>query len=221
MDIHVAGNLEDYTDEMFREVNEAGQADLSGNTSLRQLAIQAEQMAKTIQMKKYANLPTLSVSFSYSKNAMTNDFKFSEFNWTPYAYAGLSLSIPIFSGGKRYNDIRSAKIQKEELDLQKINTERELQISVRQYVTTMETNMRSYYAALEAVELAQKSYDITAKSYSIGKSTITDLNDAQLSLTQAELEKSQAIYDYMVAKSNLEQTIGHDFLDEDGNVSFN
>ncbi len=221
MDIDVAGNLEDYTDEMFREVNEAGQADLSGNTSLRQLAIQAEQMAKTIQMKKYANLPTLSVSFSYSKNAMTNDFKFSEFNWTPYAYAGLSLSIPIFSGGKRYNDIRSAKIQKEELDLQKINTERELQISVRQYVTTMETNMRSYYAALEAVELAQKSYDITAKSYSIGKSTITDLNDAQLSLTQAELEKSQAIYDYMVAKSNLEQTIGHDFLDEDGNVSFN
>lgn len=215
MDIDVAGSLEDYVDDMRIDMDENSQADLSGNTSIRQLAIQASQLAKTVQMQKFAYLPTLSVNYSYSYYTMTNDFKFSEFKWTPYSYAGLTLSIPIFSGGKRLNDVREAKVQQAELDLQRINTERQLQISVRQYLTSMQTDVKSYYSAVDAVDLAQKAYDISAKSYNVGKSTLTDLNDAQLTLTQAKLSQSQAIYDYMVAKSNLEQTLGHDFLDDE------
>ena len=48
---------------------------------------------------------------------------------------------------------------------------------------------------------------------------MTDLNDAQLSLTQAELGVSQAVYNWLVAKSNLEKTIGYDFLDENGETN--
>ncbi len=51
----------------------------------------------------------------------------------------------------------------------------------------------------------------------MGKNTLTDLNDAQLALTQAQLAQSQAIYNFVVAKSNLEQTLGADFIDSDGN----
>ena len=82
----------------------------------------------------------------------------------------------------------------------------------------METSMNSYTAAVEAVGLAQKAYDIAAKSYKVGKSTITDMNDSQLQLTQASLQESQAIYNFVVAKSNLEKTIGYDFVDENGDV---
>ncbi len=218
MNMDVSGSLDDYAAEM-RYMSSDENSDLSGNTSLRQLAIQAEQLAKTVQLQKYAYLPTLAVSYSYSMYAMENDFKFSNYKWSPYSYAGLSLSIPIFSGGKRYNDVRQAKVNQAELDLQRINTERQLKISVRQYVTTMETDMKSYYSALDAVELARKAYDISTKSFNVGKSTITDLNDARLTLTQAELSRSQAVYDYMVAKSNLEKTLGHDFLDDEGEVA--
>jgi outer membrane protein TolC len=149
---------------------------------------------------------------------MTNDFKFSEYKWTPYSYIGLSLSIPIFSGGKNIYNVRQAKIQAQELDLQRINTERQLKIAIRQYLNTMESNMKSFDSAKEAVGMAQKAYDISAKSYDLGKSTITDLNDAQLALTQSKLAQTQAVYNFMVAKSNLEQTLGEDFLDGNGNV---
>ena len=47
------------------------------------------------------------------------------------------------------------------------------------------------------------------------------LNDAQLALTQSKLAVSQSIYDYVVAKSNLEQILGHDFIDDNGNVDLN
>lgn len=212
--IDIAGSLSDYAGTMLRDIADNSEVNLEYNTTMRQLSIQAEELANNVRLKQYAYLPTLAATFSYTANAMTNDFKFSEYQWTPYSYVGLSLTIPIFSGGKRYNDVRQARVQKTELELTMKDTERKLRIAIRQYLNTMEANMKSYNAALETVALAQKAYDISAKSYQVGKSTITDLNDAQLALTQAKLTESQAVYNFLVAKTGLEQTIGFDFVEK-------
>lgn len=209
--IDVAGTLKDYA-EMMLEAPESG-SDLSGNSSLRQLAIQAEQLANTVKMQQYAFLPSLAVGFNYSINAMANDYNFSQYKWSPYSYVGLSLSIPIFSGGKRLNAVRQAKVQAAELDIQRTNTERQLQIAIRQYLGTMDTATKSYASAASAVETAQKAYSIARQSYDVGRSTLTDLNDAQLALTQSELGVCQAIFSYLSAKSDLEGTLGADFIE--------
>ena len=77
----------------------------------------------------------------------------------------------------------------------------------------METNMKSYYAAQDAVSMAAKGYSIAEKAYQVGRSTLIELNDAQLALTQAQLAESQAIYNFVVAKAQLEQTLGQDFIE--------
>ena len=214
--IDVAGSLEDYSNDMSYDIAAEDSVSLDSNTAIRQLAIQAEQLANTVKLQQYAYLPTLSAAFSYSMNVMSNDFKFSEYRWTPYSYVGISLSIPIFSGGRRLNDVRQAKVQETELNLQRVDTERQLRIAIRQYLATMQTNIKSCAAAKDAVATAQKAYDISAKSYNVGRSTITDLNDAQLALTQSKLAVSQAVYNFLVAKSHLEQTLGADFIDNNG-----
>ena len=220
-DIDVAGTLGDYSDTMATENYSSDALTLDYNTTMRQLAIQADQLAETVKMQKYAYIPSLALTFSYSLNAMTNDFKFSDYRWTPYSYVGLSLNIPIFSGGKRYNDVRQAQAQASELAIQVDDTERQLKIAIRQYLNTMETKMKSLAAAEDGVETAQKAYDIATQSYNVGRSTITELNDAQLALTQSKLAVSQSIYEYVVAKSSLEQILGHDFIDDNGNVDHN
>ena len=209
--IDVAGTLKDYAETML-EAPESS-SDLSGNSSLRQLAIQAEQLANTVKMQQYAFLPSLAVGFNYSINAMANDYNFSQYKWSPYSYVGLSLSIPIFSGGKRLNAVRQAKVQAAELDIQRTNTERQLQIAIRQYLGTMDTATKSYASAASAVETAQKAYSIARQSYDVGRSTLTDLNDARLALTQSELGVCQAIFSYLSAKSDLEGTLGADFIE--------
>lgn len=211
--IDVAGVLGDYADTMFYELHQHDSISLANNTTMKQLAIQAEQLARNIRLQKYAYIPTLSAAFSFSVNAMTNDFNFSTYKWTPYSYVGVSLAIPIFSGGKRLNDVRQAKNQYQQLQLQTTDTERNLKIAIRQSLNTMETNMKSYYAAQTAVGTAQKGYDIAEKSYQVGRSTLIELNDAQLALTQARLSESQAIYNFIVAKAQLEQVIGNDFIE--------
>ncbi len=214
MNIDVAGELQDNAVQMFRDIHENEDASLENNTTMRQLEIQAEQLADAIKVQQFASLPTLSLAFAYSVNAMTNDFNFREYRWSPYSYVGLSLSIPIFAGGRRLNSVRQSKVQYEQLKLQALNTERQLKIAIRQYLNQMETSMKSYDAAKEAEQTARKAYSIATQSYNLGRSTLTDLNDAQLALTQAQLLVSQAVYSFVLAKASLEQTLGEDFANE-------
>ncbi len=211
MNLDIAGKLEDFADQMFYDIHQHDSVSLDYNTTMKQLAIQSEMLAETIKLQKYANIPSLALAFNFSINAMTNDFNFSTYRWTPYSYVGLSLNIPIFAGGKRYQQIRQAKNQYQQVQLQVDNTERQLKIAIRQSLTTMETNMKSYYSAQDAVAMAAKGYSIAEKAYQVGRSTLIELNDAQLALTQARLAEYQAIYNFVVAKSQLEQTLGQDF----------
>ena len=216
--IDVVGTIGDYASEMTYDQTLGEDISLEYNTTMRQLAIQAEQLAMNIKIQKFAYIPTLSANFAFLETAMTNDFKFSNYRWTPYSYVGLSLNIPIFSGGKRLNAVRQAKVQASQLGVQMDDTERQLKIGIRQYLNTMETQMKSFSAAEEAVNTAAKAYGIAEKSYNVGRSTITELNDAQLALTQARLGVSQTVYEFVVAKSNLEKIMGYDFIDDEGNT---
>ncbi|MBO4475225.1 MAG: TolC family protein [Bacteroidales bacterium] len=214
-EIDAAGTIADYARELQQPLPEGLSPD--DNSTLRQLAIQAEQLAGNIRLQQYANIPTLALAFSYSLNAMANDYVFKDYRWSPYSYVGLSLSIPIFNGGKRYNAIRQAKVQAAQLDIQRADVERQLQIAIRSSLSTMGTATKSYASASSAVETAEKAYGIANQSYEVGRSTLTDLNDAQLALTQARLGVCQAIFSYLSAKSDLEGTLGADFLPEKDN----
>ena len=213
-DIDVAGTLEEYAGQMFSDIAEGEQATLDGNTTLRQLAQQAEMMARQIRMQQYAYLPTLSLTFSYSYLTQSDIFNLSQWKWFPSSTIGLSLSIPIFSGGQRYHAIKQTRVQADELELQRENTERQLRIGIRQSLGTMDTARRTCDASREALVSAEKAYDIAVKSYQLGKSTLTDLNNTELVLTQSRLAVSQAIYNFVIAKAGLEQTLGYDFNEQ-------
>ena len=212
MDLDVAGKLEDHSQQMFYDIHQHDSVSLDNNTTMKQLAIQMEQLAQNIKLQKFANIPSLALAFNFSYMSMADDISFKEFPWTPYSTVGLSLNIPIFAGGKRYQAIRQAKNQHQQVQLQVANTERQLKIAIRQSLNSMEMNMKSYYAAQTAEESAQKAYDIAAASYKLGRGTLLDLNDAQLALTQSQLAKSQAVYNFLSAKAQLEQTLGNDFV---------
>ena len=210
MKIDIAGKLDDYSQQMLYDIHQHDDATLDKNTTMKQLAYQVEQLAQNIKLQKYACIPSLAASFNFSYISMANDVSFKEFPWSPYSTAGISLSIPIFAGGKRHQAIRQAKNQYQQVQLQVDNTERQLKIAIRQNLNTMETNMKSYYAAQEAVASAQKAYDIAEAAYKVGRSTLIELNDAQLALTQSQLAQSQAVYNFVTAKSQLEQILGID-----------
>lgn len=210
MNMDVDGSLDDYSENMFYEIHKHDSYTLDYNSMMKQLSIQAEQLAQAVKVQQSAYIPTIAATFSYSVNAMSNDFNFSEYRWTPHSYVGLSINIPIFSGGKRRSDVQEARVRRSQLALQTIDTERKLKIGIRQNLTAMETNMKNYIAAQKTVDTAQKAYDIVQKAFFVGRSTTTEMNDAQLVLTKARLGMSQAVFNFISAKADLEKTLGVD-----------
>ncbi len=212
--IDVEGTLDDYAEHMLYDLESGAEASLGNNSQLRQLATQAEMLAKQIRMQKYAYLPTLAMQVSYNYYTQSDKFNLSQWKWLPSSTLAVSLSIPIFSGGQRYHAIKQTRVQADELALQRENAERQLRIGIRQSISTMDTAMKTYDAAKEALTSAEKAYDIASKSYQVGKSTLTDLNNTELTLTQTRMQVAQAVYSFVVAKAGLEQTLGYDFTEE-------
>ena len=98
-DIDCAGSLADFEALMNAHIDM--NLNLDNNTTMRQLDIQERMLEKSVEMVKSTNLPTLALSINYNITSMSENFKFSEYQWNPYSVAILSLNVPIFSGGKR------------------------------------------------------------------------------------------------------------------------
>lgn len=207
MPIECEGELADFEQILFADYM-AVDTTLAENSDLKQIDIQARQLKKTLTMQKFDYLPTLSLSTMYQWNAMNNDFKFKNYNWTPYSIIGVSLSIPIFSGGSKYHTIKQTQVSLLQMDLQRDDTKRNLQLAIKQYLDNMKTCVKQFDAAQKGVEQANKGYKIAQKRYDTGAGTLLEMNDAELALTQARLNLNQSIYNYMVAKSDMEQVLG-------------
>ena len=201
-DVEVVGDLNDYTAQMLNPY--ISEDDLSNNSSLLQLGIQGRMLESTIRMQKKQYLPTLAASINYNYSAMGDE----ELRWFPSSTAAVSLTIPVFDGFQKHYTIKQSKINKDMLDLQREDTERNLRISIRNFNDQMALCIKNYQAANATVAIAQKSYDISEKMYEVGKATMVELNDAQVALMQSQLTQAQAVYNFMVAKASLDELIG-------------
>jgi outer membrane protein TolC len=207
--IECEGSLSDFRSELYADyLSASANVALDGNTTLRQLDVQSRLLGRTLDMQKMDFLPTLSLTALYQWSSMNNDFRFKDYRWNPYSTIGVSLSMPIFSGGSRLNKIRQTQVSIHQLRLQRDDTERNLQLAVKQYVDNMNTCVKRFDAARKGVEHAERGYEIARKRYDTGAGTLLEMNDSELAMTQARLNFNQAIYDYMTSKSDLEKTLG-------------
>ena len=219
--IDVSGTLMDYEAQM-NYAHTIDQIDFSNNTTLKQLDIQEGMLESAVKIAKLANIPTLSINAAYLYTALGNDGKFFQAKaWNPYSYAGVQLNIPIFAGCQRRAAIRQSSLNLSNLQLQRENAERQLRVAVVQSLNNMQTNVKKFAASAAVVNQAKQGYDIAVKRYEVGRGTLVDVDNSQLALTQAELGRNSAIYNFLVAKVALDKIIGnheveseHDYIDK-------
>ena len=107
-----------------------------------------------------------------------------------------------------FTKLRSTKLQISQLNENIAYTEKQLNIQARSYVDNMKANAEQVASNHEAIEQAEKGREIASKRYEIGKGTILELNNSEVQLTQAKLTYSQSIYNYLVAKADLDKVLG-------------
>ncbi|MBR5706138.1 MAG: TolC family protein [Bacteroidaceae bacterium] len=209
-EIVIEGSLEDYEDQLYEEALTAGDFSLENNTNMRQLKINETMLNQTLRVQKMNFLPTLALSGSYAFQSLYNkDWNVGEYEWAKSSSIVLSLSVPIFRMGN-FTKLRSTKLQISQLNENIGYTEKQLNMQVRSYVDNMKANAEQVASNHEAIEQAEKGREIASKRYEIGKGTILELNNSEVSLTQAKLTYSQSIYNYLAAKADLDKVLGNE-----------
>lgn len=209
----ISGTLADYEQTMYADVLALGN-DISNNTSLVMNEIETRTLRQTLSVQRAAWYPTLAITGNYNWNSSSNGNPLRNFRWTSYSVVGLSLSFPIFQGGQRYNRIKQASIALDEMTYNRENLTRTLNSQVSLAYDNIKLNLKQISSSNESVGQATRAHDIQVKSFDLGASSYLDLRDSELSLTQARLGYFQALYNYLVASSDLELLLGNAPIDK-------
>lgn len=207
-ELAASSQLSDYESSMYETVLSIN-PDYSGNADLRLLDIDSKLLKQNLDIQKLSYVPTVALTANYNWTSMSNGSPFKNFRWNPYSTIGVTVSVPIFSGGQRLNKIKATKIQVAETQWQRENLERNISMQVDLAIDNIQLNVKQIASSSESVAEADSAHTIMEKSFAIGAASYLDLRDSELSLTRARLAYYQAIYNYLVAGSDLELLLGN------------
>ena len=213
VDIKIDDSLAAYEGVVFaNQLDNTVHGGLVNNTTMKQLELNRLMLQKNIKSLRTNFMPTLGLGYSYQYQSMNND-SWNVFNYNYGSSSSLvfSLSIPLYKASN-FTKLKSNRIQMRQLDQNRLDTERKLNMQITSYQDNMSASSEQVSSNKENVMQAEKAVQIAGKRYEVGKGTVLELNTSQVQLTEAELTYNQSIYDYLVAKADLDQVLGRDYI---------
>ncbi len=215
--IEVTGELDKLREVVLNSSSNVSR-NISENSSIKSLALSRDILSHQLRITNAARLPILSAygqltytgnnmgSFSFDSSSTTSTS--NDYFWQSPASVGLALSVPIFTGFSNTNRSRQIENQIDQLALQLSYTEDSVNVSLSTAINNINTAREQLFAQITTVEQATKAYNISNTRYTSGTGTILELNTSRLTMTQAELNLSEAIYNLLTAKSEYNRIIG-------------
>jgi len=169
---------------------------------------QVELQEVQVTVENRSSLPTLSALASFQRRASSDDLVPPNRDFSQTATAGFSLTLPILDGRARAGQVQQARaeLERERFRLQQLDEVVALEVkqaylsidAARQQIETSRANVRR---AEEALRIAQARFRN-------GLSEQVELNDAQLALTQARTNYTEALFQFNVARAQLTGAMG-------------
>ncbi len=165
-----------------------------------------EDAAKSALTTAKTNLlPTISATASAD---------IADTSWKHHSYygrentAGLSVSMPLFTGFSNAYKIKSASYTYKQEQANTQNLRLAILNEVWKSYQNYQTAVRSYEISQTVLESAQENHRVAFRYYQVGKGDILTLLDAVAQLANARQNKISAFYSLLLSKANLYRSIG-------------
>jgi len=153
-------------------------------------------------------LPTVSAYYNYFYEYESNTSS-GLFNTAyPYSYIGLSLNIPIFTGFSRLENIHKARLQEELLTWTQVNLKAEIYTEYTTALANYKSNLYTLQLLADNVKRAKNVYRIVTLQYKQGIVAYLNVIIAESSLITAETGYTNALYQLLSSKVDLEKAMG-------------
>jgi outer membrane protein len=202
----VADDLPDATIDITYDqaLNEA----LTKNPSYRKAEFNLSAAKSQLWMAKANILPTLSLSLSHSTSVNSSADLFNFEKKDASYYFGASLSFNVFNNLSDATSIVANKKSVSTSEELLKNTMNSVALDVKQAYLDVQLNMETMNLNDESVAAAQEDLNIVREKYNLGAATMLEVLDAEVSFKQAQVNKVQALFDYNLAISRLENVMG-------------
>lgn len=184
--------------------------DFSNHIDLRLKQNQIRINELLLKLEKSKALPTLSAFFNTRVTAMSKTFTIfdSSQKWYNPTSFGFQLDVPIFSGLQRHWKTEEAKLGLTKAQLDKEDTEKQLQSEYFQKSTEYENALASYETAQDLVKLSSEIYRKQNIKFKEGLGTSFELSQAENQLYEAQTKYYQAAIELIQAKIKLDKAKG-------------
>lgn len=162
-----------------------------------------------IKIAKAGHMPSLSLNADYSYNAYTeNGFPrhSNQYYWA--SNAGITLSIPLFEGFKVTSQVTQRELAYEQAVISYQNELKNVRIEVKEAWLDLEEAKSRIEATRGVVKQARENLNAQMLRYRNGLSSRLELNDAINNLNDSDLQYVQAVYDAVIALSDLKYAVG-------------
>lgn len=185
---------------------------MQARSDLRQLSLERELEEARVKVERTELFPTVSAFLNYSVTAQENGglnfFGEDETQRTSSAAVGLRVSVPIFSGFRRWNRVGQRQIAVRRVESRLAEARLRAENEVMAAIDAVEEALARARSQRSAVGEARRGFEIASLQYREGTGSRLEVTDAELALRQSELNYAQAVYDYLVARARLDLAAG-------------
>jgi len=171
----------------------------------------------SIKIAQAANYPSLSLggglgSNYYTTSGYDSDSFSSQMKNNFSQYISLNLNIPIFNRFQTRNNIRSARIDLENQQLQLDNTKKTLYKDIQQVYYNALNAQEKERSSEEALQSTKDAFQLMQAKYENGKATITEFNESKNNYLKSESDLVQARYENLYQHALIEFYRGKDLV---------
>src|SRR6185503_3329768 len=174
---------------------------LPDRTAVTEAATNVRLRESSLKLVEAQKKPSVSLNSDYGRVAYPDSGlpRFDRSNWT----VGVSMSVPILTGGRQRGDEAVAIAELERARSQRKQVEELAALDTRSAWAELIAARVAWEAMAGTIQQAQRAYQIANVRFTNGVSTQLELSDARLSLQQAEANRTQAARDLQVARARV------------------
>lgn len=166
--------------------------------------LELESLDYSITIAKSGHFPRLIASL----NSSIRSNRLSDLGKSRSYFAGLSLSVPIFSGWSVSNRVQFAEINYKNTQLNLDEMEKSIKLNLKNSLLDLEAAKKKLEVNKKNVLAASENRRINEEKYNLGANTLLNLLIANSQFIQAQNDLISSAYDYLLIKKQLEYLLG-------------
>lgn len=181
----------------------------ANRVELQQLEVQQELLSLNTSYSKWGFLPTVSAFINHNSIYFNNDFSQLYDQSYPTSAVGLQVTVPIFQGTKRLQNLKIAQLEEQRAEVEVENARNAINTEYQTALANYKSDYYEWITLRDNMQTAQEVYDIIRLQYEEGVKAYVDLIVAETDLRTTQINYYNALFGVLASKLDYQRAIGN------------